>query len=150
MANFEKEEKDLETILDKWLYAFKDAAQTKTKRVPENKTIFSLSKVAGQVPALLEFYRALRTTNIPPYELLEYQKAMEAHNSSLSSAELEGIITEKLRTIRAMNAAGMGNDVISGIVKVNDKTIAAVLKNGVSDQSACDTIADFLNGGINI
>ena len=145
LANFQKKEQMLESCLDKWLYAFKDATQVQTRLLYPFKHITSLSKVVGegldQVPALMDFYAALRLTNIPLNVLREYQKDLDRYNTGMVSAEQEGMIAKTVDIMFSMHREKMDVKVIAKTVDLPEEVVASVLADR---KTANDVVAAAL------
>lgn len=145
LANFQKKEHMLESCLDKWLYAFKDATQVQTRLLYPFKHITSLSKVVGegldQVPALMDFYAALRLTNIPPNVVREYQNSLDWYNLAMASNEQEVMIATKVEFIFNLHGNGVDVKVIAQTFRLPEEVIVRALADR---KTANDVVAAAL------
>lgn len=139
LANFQKVEDELMSCLDKWLYAFKDASQVKTKRLAESKHVTSLSKVVGegldQVQALAEFYALLRLTNIPESDLREHKNSVEAYSLAMASNEQEVMIATKVGFIYDLHDNRVNVKDIATYLRLPEEVITHVLADRKSANS---------------
>ena len=93
LSNFHKNEEDLRTIEDKWLFAFKDTQlSTGTDRIPGYKHIENLNKVQDDNDeGLKQFYQVLNKEAIEmKTDLKCYERGINNLNKVLDCKKMEG------------------------------------------------------------
>lgn len=119
LDNFKKEEKNLKTDMDCWLYLFKEPAlRDGVSTIPTFKSIQSLEKVAHKDTALQHFYNVLRKDKMNANDLLRFESELRQVNKVLDERKAEGVNEEKMRMALAMITDGDNDDKIIRITKL--------------------------------
>jgi predicted transposase/invertase (TIGR01784 family) len=124
LSNFHKNEEELQTIEDKWLFAFKDTQlSTGTDRIPTYKHIENLNKVQDDNDeGLKQFYQALNKEAMEmKTDLKCYERGINNLNKVLDSKKMEGIIEGKMEGI------------IEGIIEGKREIVCKMLSKNLSD-----------------
>ena len=125
LAKFKKQEKELDTIQDKWLYFFKN--WNKTKEVP--------AKIEEK--ELIEAYRSMEEYNWNPAERDAYIKAnialtdeFDARRQEREQGHKEGRRKEKLDIARAMVKENFSIKQIAGVTGLSQKELEKLQQLG--------------------
>lgn len=111
LSRFEKEESELETDLDRWLFAFKEPRlSSKARPIPIYKHIHDQEKVTADTAGLRMFYQQLNRANqdrdrLRRYEedIIRFNEVMQERSASdRAEGRAEGEKTANLKTAKKM------------------------------------------------
>ena len=155
LGNFTKRESELTSLLDRWLYAFKDETLSNgVFRIPAYKHIENLHSAHGDDPDLVSFYNTMSQTVIRMTgELESFEKNIYEVNTILDlikeRAREEGQNEAKRSTAHKMLLAECPVDLITKITKLSKKEIESLQIHAVSDlasSSSSSATAQFSEG----
>jgi hypothetical protein len=114
LANFRKSVADLETDMDKWLFALKDESLKsgfkRKGKMEVYKHVNSLEAVEGSDPSLRRFYQLLNRNGIGGDQLRKYEESVSAVNRALATRYEEGRKEGLLQAARVMQELGTMTD----------------------------------------
>lgn len=137
LANFRKDENDLKSPLDQWLYAFKDETLSSgVSRIPSYKHINDISLVGGKSnPGLAAFYRVLNKENVhnagdlETFEknIAEVNRSLQAlEEKKLSEGEIKGEIKGRNNIAITMLEQNFPDEIILKVCKLNQDELQAI------------------------
>ena len=133
LAHFNKAEEQLETIEDKWLYAFKDELLASgVKRIPVYKHIANLDKTQDDGNSgLLDFYQTLNKEVVRMTGNLEhYEQEIMNTNAILEQREEKARVEGKDEGLEIGKAEG----ITEGVLKAQFTLLQKKIAKGKSDE----------------
>ena len=126
LANFHKTEYQLETMMDRWLFALKDESMaTGREKINAFKVISDITSSASDSEALKRFYAGLHVRSVGKDILTDYEKEVKFINDrddrKKADWKAEGRIEGEIEVMMKMRAAGMQDAEIARIVKLTEE-----------------------------
>ena len=130
---------ELETIIDKWMYAFKHMHEFRER--PQNfnekefDVLFNLAKIANFTESDITSYMDEMIRDNDYWNCLEYAKAeaiSEGRAAGMAEGRAagmaEGIAEGRAESIRKMHAAGFSSEQICSILEISNDIVLDALK----------------------